>query len=396
MPSRTPLYEWHRAAGARFFEFAGWEMPLQYTGIIEEHLTVRKSVGFFDVSHMGKLFIEGSGAHAFLDFLSANDVPSTPGRARYTHLLRDDGTIIDDVIVTCLAGDRYFLVCNAGPRDAVVAWLKSHLRPGVRLADRTSEFLCLALQGPRAPELLQRFTSVDLSKLKPFGAAVLDFVPPAPWGAAPRAVPPEIKGWGRDPVMDPSMPPAGEPTVSGGRTAFLATRTGYTGEPGFELFPKATEGLEVWAAILKAGDDLGIRPIGLGARDTLRLEKGYLLSGQDFDGHQTPLEVNSAWLVKWDRPFLGREALEQQRARDDYRRLVGVRMEDQGIPRHGHRVLFHEKEVGHVTSGTMSPSLRIGIALASVHKSAADVGTVVHIDIRGTPHPGRVTKLPFL
>jgi aminomethyltransferase len=371
-------------------------MPLQYTGIIEEHRTVRKAVGFFDVSHMGKLFIEGAAAHAFIDYLSANDIPSTPGRARYTHLLRDDGTILDDVIVTCLATDRFFLVCNAGPRESVFAWLKTHLRPGVRLADRTSEFLCLALQGPRAPELLQRFTSVDLSKVKPFGAAVLDFVPPAPWGAAPRAVPPETEGWGQSRAMDPSMPSGGEPTVSGGRTAFLATRTGYTGEPGFELFPTAAEGLEVWASILKAGEDLGIRPIGLGARDTLRLEKGYLLSGQDFDGHQTPLEVNSAWLVKWDRPFLGREALERQRARDDYRRLVGVRMEDQGIPRHGHRVLFREKEVGQVTSGTMSPSLRIGIALASVDKSAAEIGTVVNIDVRGTPHPGRVTKLPFL
>ena len=396
MASRTPLYDWHRTAGARFFEFAGWEMPLQYTGIVEEHLTVRKAVGFFDVSHMGKLFIEGAGGHAALDYLSANDIPSTPGRARYTHLLRDDGTILDDVIVTCLAPDRYFLVCNAGPRESVVVWLKGHLRTDVRLVDRTSDLLCLALQGPRAPELLQRFTSVDLSKVKPFGAAVLDFVPPAPWGAAPRAVPPEIEGWGRAGAMDPSIARGGEPSVSDGRTAFLATRTGYTGEPGFELFPTAAEGLEVWASILKAGEDLGIRPIGLGARDTLRLEKGYLLSGQDFDGHQTPLEVNSAWLVKWNRPFLGREALERQRARDDYRRLVGVHMEDRGIPRHEYRVLLEAKDVGHVTSGTMSPSLRIGIALASVDKTAAAIGTVVNIDVRGSPHPSRVTKLPFL
>ena len=396
MASRTPLYDWHRSAGARFIEFGGWEMPLQYSGIVEEHLTVRKSVGLFDVSHMGKIFVEGSASHEFLDRLSANEISSVPGRARYTHLLRDDGTIIDDVIVTCLAPDRFFLVCNAGPRADVVSWLRDHTTSGVSLADRTLDFLCLAVQGPRAPELLQRFTSVDLSRVKPFSGAVLDFVPPAPWGAAPRAVPPEIEGWGRARAMDPSLTRGGEPIVSDGRTAFLATRTGYTGEPGFELFPTAAEGLGVWESILKSGEDLGIRPIGLGARDTLRLEKGYLLSGQDFDGHQTPLEVNSAWLVKWDRDFIGRDALERQRARDDYPRLVGIRMEDRGIPRHGYRVLLRGKEIGHVTSGTMSPSLRVGIALASVDKSAAAIGITLDVDIRGTSYPARVVKLPFL
>ena len=396
MTSRTPLHDWHRDAGARFFEFAGWEMPLQYTGIVEEHLTVRKAAGLFDVSHMGKIFIEGPSSHAFLDFLSANDIPTDPGRARYTHLLRDDGTILDDVIVTCLAPDRFFMVCNAGPRAAVISWLQAHVKPGVRLADRTADFLCLALQGPRAPELLQRFTSVDLSKVKPFAGAVLDFVPPAPWGAAPRAVPPETEGWGRLLPTDPSGQLRTTATVSGGRTVFLATRTGYTGESGFELFPTSAEGLGVWEAVLRSGKDLGIRPIGLGARDTLRLEKGYLLSGQDFDGHQTPLEVNSAWLVKWDHAFIGREALERQRALDGFRRLVGVRMEDRGIPRHGHRVLSGNTEVGGVTSGTMSPSIRVGVALASVDRPASAIGTEVQVDIRGALHAGRVVKLPFL
>src|SRR5712691_628534 len=382
--SRTPLFDWHRMAGARFIEFGGWEMPLQYSGIVDEHLTVRRAVGLFDVSHMGKILIEGPTAHAFLDRLSANDVPTSAGKARYTHLLREDGKILDDVIVTCLAPDRFLLVCNAGPRTEVWSWLQAHATPDVTLTDRTSERLCLALQGPRAPELLQRFTSVDLSRVKPFAGVTIDFVPPAPWGAHPRAVPPEIEGWGKTRAMDPSMPGREEPTVSDGRTAFLATRTGYTGEPGFELFPTVAEGLGVWESILKAGDDLGIRPIGLGARDTLRLEKGYLLSGQDFDGHQTPLEVNSGWLVKWERPFIGRDALENQRAQDDYQRLVGIRMEDRGIPRHGYRVLLRGKDVGPVTSGTMSPSLRVGIALASVDKSASAIGTTLDVDIRGT------------
>ena len=394
--SRTPLYEWHRAAGARFIEFGGWEMPLQYFGIVDEHLTVRQAVGLFDVSHMGKIFVEGSTAHAFLDRLSANDVPTSPGRARYTHLLREDGTILDDVIVTCLASNRFLLVCNAGPRVVVWSWLKTHATADVVLTDRTTERLCLALQGPRAPGLLQRFTSIDLSRVKPFAGVTIDFVPPAPWGARPRAVPPEIEGWGKSSSPGVAIPPARDPSVASGRASFLVTRTGYTGEAGFELFPMAAEGLWVWESLLKSGGDLGIKPIGLGARDTLRLEKGYLLSGQDFDGHQTPLEVNCAWVVKWGRPFIGREALEAQRTRDGYPRLVGVRMEDRGIPRPGHRVLSRGVEVGHVTSGTMSPSLRVGIALASVDRDHAREGTSLEVDIRGTVHPGRVVPLPFL
>src|SRR2546426_180106 len=306
--SRTPLYEWHRAAGARFIEFGGWEMPLQYSGIVDEHLTVRQAVGLFDVSHMGKIFVEG----------------------------------------------------------------------------------------PRAPELLQRFTSIDLSRVKPFAGVTIDFVPPAPWGAHPRAVPPEIEGWGKTDPPGAAIPPARDPSVASGRASFLVTRTGYTGEAGFELFPTSAEGLWAWESLLKSGADLGVKPIGLGARDTLRLEKGYLLSGQDFDGRATPLEVNCAWIVRWGRPFIGREALEAQRTRDDYLRLVGVRMEDRGIPRPGFRVVSRGSDVGHVTSGTMSPSLRVGIALASVDKGHATEGTSLEVDIRGTTHPARVVSLPFL
>src|SRR2546425_146174 len=254
------------------------------------------------------------------------------------------------------------------------------------LAVRPTERLCLALQGPRAPDLLQRFTSVDLSRVRPFAGVTIDFVPPAPWGAHPRAVPPEIEGWGKSDATGPATPPSWDPSVAGGRASFLVTRTGYTGEAGFELFPTAAEGLWVWESLLKSGADLGIQPIGLGARDTLRLEKGFLLSGQDFDGHQTPLEVNCAWVVKWGRPFIGREALEAQRARDDYPRLAGVRMDDRGIPRPGHRVLSRGVDIGHVTSGTMSPSLRVGIALASVDRGCASPETRLQIDVRGTPH----------
>ncbi len=396
MASRTPLYTWHAAAGARLIEFGGWEMPLQYTGIVEEHLAVRHDVGLFDVSHMGKLLVTGEGAHSFLDGLSANDIPTAPGRARYTQLLREDGTIIDDVIVTTLSSSQFFVVCNAGPRPTVVAWLEAHRPAGVTVEDLTLSHLCLALQGPKAPALLQRFTAVDLGGIKPFWAAALDFR----GAGGPTATPPipvETKGWGW-PTDDRLMAAATElrPTSASGAPLVFVTRTGYTGEPGFELFPPAVPGCRLWEALLAAGATDGIKPIGLGARDTLRLEKGYLLSGQDFTGTQTPLEVASEWIVKWGRPFLGREALEAQRARGDYARLVGLKMLDRAIPRHACRVLADGVAIGTVTSGTLSPSLRVGIALASVDPPHAALGTRLDVDVRGASHPVQVVRPPFL
>ncbi len=396
MGLRTPLYDWHAAAGARIIEFGGWEMPLQYRGIVEEHLCVRRDVGLFDVSHMGKLLVEGASAHAFLDRLSVNDIPTTNGRARYTHLLREDGTIIDDVIVTALSPTQFFVVCNAGPRDAVVRWLEAHRPSDVRLTDHTTSHLCLALQGPKAPALLQRFTDVDLDAVKPFWGAVLGLR--APSGEAPAGgTTVEMEGWGWPPD-DPLMAAATalRPTPASGGSVLLVTRTGYTGEPGFELFPPAGPGQRLWESLLVAGAGDGIQPIGLGARDTLRLEKGYLLSGQDFTGRQTPLEVNAEWIVKWGRPFVGHAVLEAQRARGDYPRLVGLRMTDRGIPRHECSVLAGGERIGTVTSGTMSPSLRVGIALASVDVGHAAPGTPVDVDIRGTPHPAQVVRPPFL
>lgn len=391
MPLRTPLYDWHVSAGARMIEFGGWAMPLQYSGIVAEHLTVRRTVGLFDVSHMGKLLVQGPSAHAFLDGLSANALSTRAGRARYTQLLREDGTIIDDLIITTLATDRLFVVCNAGPRAAVLDWLASHRPPDVRVDDLTTTHLCLALQGPQAPALLQRFTRVELERIDPFWGVALDFTP----GRAGLAV--ETEGWGsadRDALMAAATP-EGPASTSGG-VRLYATRTGYTGEAGFELFPPVALGRRVWEALLTAGADVQIRPIGLGARDTLRLEKGYLLSGQDFTGAQTPLEVNSAWIVKWDRPFVGRPALEVQRARGRFARLVGLRVIDRGIPRHQCPVVAAGETVGAVTSGTLSPSLRVGVALASVDPAHAAVGTTLEVDVRGTMHPAQVVRLPFL
>ncbi len=394
MVLRTSLYDWHVAAGARMIEFGGWEMPLQYSGIVDEHLTVRRDLGLFDVSHMGKLLVDGPSAYAFLDRLSVNDIPTTPGRARYTHFLREDGTIIDDLIITTLSRTRFFVVCNAGPRPTVVAWLEAHRPADVRLTDLTLTHLCLALQGPKAPSVLQRFTGLDLSSFKPFWGTVLDFRPPGPVGAADTV---ETKGWGW-PTADPLMAATAElgPTHVSGGPVFLVTRTGYTGEPGFELFPPAGVGGRVWDALLASGRADGIKPIGLGARDTLRLEKGYLLSGQDFTGKQTPLEVNAEWIVKWGRPFVGHEILEAQRDRGTYPRLVGVKMADRGIPRHECPVLADGGRIGTVTSGTLSPSLRVGIALASVDAPHAAAGASLDVEVRGTPHPAQVVHLPFV
>src|SRR5712664_314824 len=252
---RTPLFDWHASHGARVVEFAGWDMPLLYTGIVEEHLAVRRAAGLFDVSHMGKLLIEGAGAAAAVNRLSTNDIPATPGRARYTHLLDEEGRILDDVIFTCLGPERFLFLCYAGPRPRIVPWIRDHLR-GPTLRDLTPDYLCLAFQGPRAAEVLGRLTSDDLASVKPFRAAAVDL-------RVPGGVPPETVGRG---------PPLAEP----GR--LLITRTGYTGEDGFELFPPSALAVPVWEAILRAGADAGTVPVGLGARDTLRLEKGYILS----------------------------------------------------------------------------------------------------------------------
>lgn len=376
---RTPLYEWHASHGARIVEFGGWDMPLLYTGIVEEHAAVRTAAGLFDVSHMGKLLLEGPGTHAAVNRLSTNDVPNVPGRARYTHLLDDRGRILDDVIFTCLAPDRFLAVCNAGPRPRIVRRIRSHLH-GPTLQDLTPDYLCLALQGPGAAAILGALTRHDLGALKPFRAADIDLrLPP---GSAP---PPETEGRGSR-LLALTPDPA----------AVLITRTGYTGEEGFELFPPARLAVPVWEALLATGADAGIRPVGLGARDTLRLEKGYLLSGQDFTGRETSLETNSEWLVKWDHDFIGRDALLAQKARGGYRRLTGLRLLERGVPRHGCTVLAGGREVGLVTSGTMSPSLKIGIALAYLDEPFAAPGTAVEVDVRGERKRAEAAKPPFL
>ena len=387
MALRTPLYETHQSAGATFIEFSGWEMPLQFRGIVAEHLAVRAGAGLFDVSHMGKILVSGPTSWAFLNRLSANDIPRRPYRARYTHLLNDQGRIIDDVIVTCLAEDRFFMVCNAGPREGVLAWMNRQAGSET-IDDLTFDYLCLALQGPKAARVLQLLSQADVGAIKGFTGAYVDLL----LG--------ERLGTGRTPLGPPSEMVGRGPFVGdadqGIEDFCFVTRTGYTGEDGFELFPPKELASAVWGGILAAGGEAGIQPIGLGARDTLRLEKGYLLSGTDFDGRQTPLECASEWIVKWDHEFVGREALQAQKERDEHDRLVGVRLQERGIPRHECEVRQGDATVGAVTSGTMSPSLKVGIALARVRPTVAADGTDVSVVVRDRPLRGVVKKPPFL
>ena len=387
MALRTPLYDLHTSAGATFIEFGGWEMPLQFSGIVAEHLAVRAGAGLFDVSHMGKLLITGPSAWGFLDRLSANDVPKKANRARYTHLLDDEGQIIDDVIITCLGPDRFFMVCNAGPRERVLAWMQDHGQ-GAGIEDLTFEYLCLALQGPKAARVLQLLTQHDVGSIKGFSGAYCELLlgERLGTGRTSGAPPPEMVGRG-------PFPAVGERDVE---DFCFVTRTGYTGEDGFELFPPKAMGTAVWSRILAAGQQAGIQPIGLGARDTLRLEKGYLLSGTDFDGRQTPLECASEWLVKWDHDFIGRDALHRQKERGDYDHLVGLLLRDRGVPRHECQVLQAGRSVGTVMSGTMSPSLKTGVALARVRPEAAGEGTELAVVVRDRRLHAVVKKPPFL
>jgi aminomethyltransferase len=364
-------------------EFGGWEMPLLYEGIVAEHQAVRKSAGLFDVSHMGKIMITGPTAVDLLSRLSTNDIPRSPLRARYTLLCDDEGRILDDVIVTCLAPDRYFVVCNAGPRERILQWLRRQRDEEV-IQDMTADYLCLALQGPKAARILQLAVAADVEALKPFRGTVVELLLSQRLGVSRSsdAPPPEAVGWG-----------FGEP---GPADHCFITRTGYTGEDGFELFPDNELGVALWEALLAAGKDAGLRPAGLGARDTLRLEKGYLLSGTDFDGTQTPLEAASERLVKWDHAFVGRDALHRQKDRGEYDRLVGLLIKDRGVPRHGHEVQIGRRKVGAVTSGSMSPSLKAGIALAYVRPEASPEGTEVDVLVRDRALHAIVKTPPFV
>ncbi|HEY8858711.1 MAG TPA: glycine cleavage system aminomethyltransferase GcvT [Gaiellales bacterium] len=340
---RTPLHDRHVAAGGRMVPFAGWEMPVQYEGVIPEHLAVRNHAGVFDVSHMGQLEIRGPEAIGFVQRMLSNDIDRIgPGRAQYTLLLNEDGCPIDDLIAYRFGDERILLVVNASRVDADRDWLAAHISEGVLLDDRSGEIAMLALQGPDALGL------VPLPELGPFGFT--------------------------------------DAEVCGVRAT--VARTGYTGEPGVELMVAAETVGPLWDALIEAG----ATPAGLGARDTLRLEVCYPLYGNDLDEHHTALEAGLGWVCPLDaKDFVGADALRAQRAAGNHDRLVALRVEGRGIPRQGMAV----RPAGAVTSGTMSPSLGVGIGMAYVPAGLADEGTTLEIDARGRPVVARVAAKPL-
>ncbi|UCE45657.1 MAG: glycine cleavage system aminomethyltransferase GcvT [Methanobacteriota archaeon] len=376
----TPLHEEHVISGARMMPFAGWDMPIQYTSVIEEHMAVREHCGAFDVSHMGDLLIRGAGARNLMERLMTNDVASAPvGRCVYSHILDEQGRIIDDTIVMTIAEDEFLVVPNAATTERVSGWIRKHI-DGRELLDISDFVATIAVQGPSAAAVLERITSADLSRVRFF------------WGAFVML---DGVDWSRKPSGDLLK---GRAYLGGevrGVPALLS-RTGYTGEDGFEIACENEAASTLWRALLDRGAEHGLRRAGLGARDTLRLEKGFLLSGTDFDGTQTPFQTGPTWVTKFNHDFIGREALEMQKGVGEYTVLVGMIMNGRGVPRHGYDVVSGSNVVGRVTSGTMSPVLRKGIALGYVPREYAQPGTNLQIRVRNDLVDAEVVSTPFI
>ena len=361
---RTQLYAFH-AGRAKMTEFAGFEMPLWYEGIIPEHMAVREAVGIFDVSHMGRLLVEGPGAEAFLNYVTTNDVSALrPGRSQYSLMCNEAGGIIDDVVVLRLAEERFLLVVNAANRDKDMAWLRKHAEGhDVSIKDLSDEVAMVAVQGPRALDVLSALTDLELGRLR--------------WHEFTEG---EVAG-----------------------TRALVARMGYTGEDGFELYiwdatlERPEKALAVWEAILEAGREHGIKPCGLGARDTLRLEAGYCLYGPDINERTTPIEARLDYAVCFGKgAFIGREALEEQASRGPGRLRACLKLLERGVPREGYPVLASDgREVGRVTSGTFSPLLRCGIAMAYLPPELAEPGTELLVGLRGRRARAVVVEPPF-
>jgi aminomethyltransferase len=351
---RTPLYSTHISLGARMIEFYGWEMPVEYSGIIEEHKAVRRSAGLFDVSHMNKLQVTGGKAFDFLQNILTNDISRLRLNCmKYSVVCRDDGTIVDDIVII-RREKHYFLVTNTSGKDSLMEWLGNHTPDGVQIEDVTCETAALALQGHDSDRILSAITD-NLDKIK--------F-----WSGANRKI--------------------------AGINTYI-TRSGYTGEDGFEIYSSSADAKQLWQLIMEAGGT-DIKPVGLGARDTLRLEMGYILSGMDITDKNNPLEAGLGWAVKWEKDFIGKDALIKIKEQCMEKKLAGMKLE-RGIPRKGYDIVGSSGEkIGTVTSGTNSPILGIGIALGYVKPEFAHPDTKIGIVIRNKTYNGIITKLPFL
>jgi aminomethyltransferase len=351
----TPLHAQHLALKARMVPFGGWEMPVQYAGILEEHQAVREAVGLFDVSHMGEFDVRGAGAARFLARMVPGDLLGLPvGKCLYTQFTRPSGGVVDDTII-CRQADRYLVVVNASNIDKDWAWLSEHVPADVALTNRSAETAMIAVQGPKADALMRAIASPEIAALPFFGVT--------------------------------------EGTVLG--SPMTVSRTGYTGEDGFELYMPNADAERVWNGLLEAGQEYGIRPCGLGARDTLRLEAGLPLYGHELDDATSPIESSFAWTVKSTEDYLGRAVIERHKAEGVSKKLVGLKLLGKQIAREGYRVFAGEAEVGQVASGAPSPTLGHPIATAFVDPQQVKAGDTVDVEIRGKRFPAEVVKTTF-
>ncbi|GFD75125.1 aminomethyltransferase [Tenacibaculum sp. KUL113] len=338
--------------------FAGYNMPVQYEGVTAEHETVRKGVGVFDVSHMGEFFLKGENALALIQKISSNDASKlVPGKAQYSCMPNADGGIVDDLIIYMIAENEYMLVVNASNIEKDWNWISQHNDLNVEMENRSEDWSLLAIQGPKAAEAMQSLTSVDLSNIKFYTFEITDF--------------------------------AGIPNV-------VVSATGYTGSGGFEVYVKNEDVEQLWNKVFEAGKDWGIKPIGLAARDTLRLEMGYCLYGNDIDDTTSPLEAGLGWITKFTKDFVNAEALKAQKEAGVTRKLVAFELTERGVPRHDYEIVDTDgNNIGRVTSGTMSPSLGKGIGLGYVTIENSKVDSDIFIQVRKKQIPAKVVKLPF-
>jgi aminomethyltransferase len=365
---KTPLYDEHLKLGARMVPFAGWLMPVQYTSILEEHQAVRNNVGIFDISHMGQLIVNGAGARAWLNNMLTNNIEKLDvGTGQYTFLLNERGGIIDDLIVYRTGDEKFLLVVNASRADEDFAWLDRHRPKDVSQENRSADFGGVAIQGPRLAELFHTL----------FGKNV------------------EIPS--RNHIVDLPVNGTHLRQGYGGQATVSVARTGYTGEDGIEVFFSATDAVKFWNAALEKGKPFGIKPCGLGARDTLRLEMCYPLNGSDLSPERNPIEAGLGFFVDLAKPnFIGRDVLLRAKEGGPREKLVPFRMKEKGPPPRPHYPVFQNGErIGEVTSGTLSPSLNWGVGMAYVSAAHATIGAQIDIEIRGQKFPATIEKKPL-
>ena len=353
---KTPFYQYHVDAGAKMIPFAGYIMPVQYKGITAEHLAVRQNLGLFDLSHMGEFEVTGDDALAFLQYCTTNNVAALEiGQIQYNCMPYPEGGIVDDLLVYRTGEKSFFLVVNAACLDKDFAWLSSHLKGDVKLVNRSAEYGLLAIQGPNAQKMMTPLIDHDLENMKYYT-----------WAKA------KIAG-----------------------VELLFSRTGYTGEDGFEIYIPPQDCDKLWKAVTEAGARHGLELIGLGARDSLRLEMKMALYGNDIDQSTTPIEAGLGWIVCTDKDFVGRDIIARQKEEKPQRRLVCLELEGKAFPRHGYDIFDGMTKIGHVTSGTFSPSLQKPIALGYVPSVKSRIGATVEVAIRDKKFPAVVVKPPF-